>query len=581
MKYKYFSILFTATFLLLLGGIQAEAATLYMIPNSSAFNIGEEFTIDLKAGADDEFLNAGQATVSFSNDVLELVSIDKSGSSFNFWVEEPSVSNETGTLSFIGGTTRGISGASLQIIRMKFKTKGAGVANLSITDAVLTASDGKGTNILSAVEDASVRVGTQVMPAKVLAEKEIPVILPAPVTRTPIKSTKAPAVPIIIVPLYASTTAWYSSQGDTIALWEVPNDVTGVSATIDNSPETVPSQLEPALLTGKKFGILDEGTWYVHVRFRNNVGWGKPGHYRINIDTTAPLSFDTIIDSEASENPSPEISFTTADSLSGIDLYQISLDGERISETEQNNLILPPLAPGTHTVHVRASDKAGNSTESVLSFEILPLETPVVHFYTETISKSETLFASGTSVPEGTVIFVVKDKRGNEIVKGVTTADSTGRWEFRTADPLSSSGSYTFNVMVFDTRGAQSFPTNDSTFRVRALVLFTLGSVDFGWFEILLIVILLILAVAVWFVLFIVKKGTVRGAYSTVIGRDVEKFSAMLKEEIDEVKKKVSLKKTIEDPDARTEVLYRIDKLYDTVAKMKKYLGQEIGKMKK
>lgn len=579
MKKSFVLMFLCALFIFASFGARVHAATLFILPKSGAYNIGEKFSVDVKISAADEFLNASQATISFPPDILELVSADKVGSTFNFWVTEPTISNESGTVSFIGGTARGVSGGSLQVVRLTFKTKGAGVATLSISDAVIAASDGKGTNILAVAENASIRVGTQVVEADVPHVDAVPVIVPQTVTRTAISATKLPVAPVITVPLYKDSAQWYNTQGDTIALWEVTEDVSAVSVTLDKRPDTIPDVAEGELSTGKTFGVLSEGEWYVHARFKNNIGWGKTGHYRIRIDTTAPLPFDAAIDSVASDNPTPQVTFTAADSLSGIGAYDIYVDDERVLETTEYTARLSALSPGKHTLRVRAKDRAGNSTESVLPFEIVPLPTPTVHFYTETISQSETLFVSGTTLPEAGLVFSIKNSKGNEIQKLATNSDKNGVWEIRTVDTFGT-GKYSFNVMVIDERGAQSFPTVEHTFRVRALVLFSVGSIDIGWFEILLAALLLILLFTVWFTVRLLRKNTIRSAYSTVISRDVLKFGVMIEQELEEIKKKISAGSTVLEVDTKSEITFRIDKIFEIVAKMKKYLSQEIGKLK-
>ena len=159
MNKKIFGVFLSAVFVFILSTATTHAATIFTLPKSAGFNIGQEFTIDLKINAANESVNAAQATVKYPTDILTLLSTDKTGSAFNFWVQEPTVSADNGTLSFIGGTTRGISGESLQVIQMKFKTRGAGVATLSVSDAVVTANDG--------AEPSSVRkLHTRNSPAK-------------------------------------------------------------------------------------------------------------------------------------------------------------------------------------------------------------------------------------------------------------------------------------------------------------------------------------------------------------------------------------------------------------------------------
>jgi len=125
-----------------------NAATISLLPQARTFGIGQEFSVDIKIDTEEMYINAGQATLIFPVDILELSSVDKSSSVFSFWPDEPKISNDEGVLNFTGGTAKGISGGALQILKINFKAKRAGFAELTLRDAAVTASDGKGTNVL-------------------------------------------------------------------------------------------------------------------------------------------------------------------------------------------------------------------------------------------------------------------------------------------------------------------------------------------------------------------------------------------------------------------------------------------------
>jgi hypothetical protein len=121
--------------------------------------------------------------------------------------------------------------------------------------------------------------------------------------------------------------------GDTIVLWNVPADVTQVSASVGHIESAAVGTPEATLSNGTDIGTLQDGIWYVTARFKNNIGWGPPAYYKIAIDTAVPLPFTAQIQNAGTDNPSPSIQFETSDSLSGIAGYTIAVDGTVLTTT--------------------------------------------------------------------------------------------------------------------------------------------------------------------------------------------------------------------------------------------------------
>lgn len=310
-----------------LSAFSVNAASLYFMPQEVSLNRGQEVVLDLKVNTNDNYINASQASVKFPVDILKFEGLDKSGSLFNFWLEDPAVSEtDTGMVKFSAGTPKGFSGSSLQIVKLRFTAVGSGVAEIGITDALVTANDGKGTNVLSETKGAVVNVGVKStfpsVSAIVVEKGATPVIAEEPqkVEREAVLVTgeKLPAKPELRIPLYPDQTKWYGVLGEAAVFWNLPDDVSGVAVKVDRSPNTKPREAEAGLFTGKKFTVSDEGVWYAHVRFRNNVGWGETSHHKISVDTSAPASFEIAMDNTATDNPTPKISFDTKDSFSGV-----------------------------------------------------------------------------------------------------------------------------------------------------------------------------------------------------------------------------------------------------------------------
>lgn len=291
--YLFITVLFAAFFFV---AGHVHAATLYMLPDQSSLSIGTEFNVDIKIDTSDAStsVNSAQATIQFPIGVLSAVSVSKQNSVFGFWLEEPAISNNNGTIRFVGGAIKGVAGSALHVLQIKFKAMGAGSVEFKILDAAVTAADGKGTNVLSETKGASVFVettaspppaGAPATPAAPRAEQ------PQAVTRTAVTAAGLPPKPKLRVPFYPDESRWYGNLGETIVFWDLPPDVLQVSTRLSRAPDTVAGERGQELLTGKSFGVLEEGIWYIRVQFRNNIGWGEPSYYKISIDTTPPAPF--------------------------------------------------------------------------------------------------------------------------------------------------------------------------------------------------------------------------------------------------------------------------------------------------
>src|SRR3989338_7979275 len=165
----------------------ASAATLFISPPSVEVGTGDKLTLDIKIDSEEVGLNAAQAVIRFPNDILEATGLDKTGSAFSFWLEEPNFSNAD------GGIPYGVTGGSIQVLKVTFTAKGTGSGSLTVSDAAVTASDGSGTNILSKIVSASFTV----VPKKVVPPTPVPApveVVPPPVeiVRKPVPTGKLP-----------------------------------------------------------------------------------------------------------------------------------------------------------------------------------------------------------------------------------------------------------------------------------------------------------------------------------------------------------------------------------------------------
>ncbi|MCK9344609.1 MAG: Ig-like domain-containing protein [Candidatus Pacebacteria bacterium] len=537
----------------------AEAATLFFTPGSGEFGINKEIVVDLKIDSEGAGINAAQATLRFPKDILEVKSINKTDSTFNFWLEEPSFSNTDGVISFVGGTPYGISGASIQVLHVVFTTKTGGTAPLNIVDAAVTASDGSGTNVLTKTTDATFTIS----PAKTAPAVVVP---PTQIVREATPAAGLPTTPVLNVPFYADPALWYNHSNVFTASWELPRDVTGVATTLNNQPNFTPNTNE-GLFDNKMFQPLADGVSYLHVRFKNSIGWGGTAHYRIAVDTKAPVPFEiTSSEGATSDNPAPTLTFASSDALSGIHEYRIKTDNEAWitipSKDFQGSYKLSIKNPGTHHITIQAVDNAGNSIENTLNHETLALVSPVFTFTTETLFSDETkgLTFKGTAIPSTEILLLIK-RDGAIIANSTVNVSANGNWEFTFADPLRN-GKYIATIQNRDSRGALSLVVTAPEISVT------------GRYTNLVIVLLLVLIVTIiagsWFY----KNRRERTALRIQMAeRDTANVFKMIQ---DDVKKLQEAQKSNTSVNAE----FIAEKINKNVEKMGKYIKDEIGRAK-
>lgn len=378
-KYNPRKILFlgalVAVSLLFVGVRNASAASLYFSPSSGSYKVGQNFSVGIYVSSLDQAMNAASGAISFSSDKLEAVSVSKTGSIMNLWVQEPSFSNSPvggqGAASFEGIVLNpGFTGSAGKIITINFRVKSAGAGTLSFSSGSVLANDGKGTNILENLGSAnfSLEVSGAAPPAE---------ITPAPA----VSISNLPKAPIIYSETHPDSDKWYNKK---IAKfnWDLPKDVTAVRLLVGKIPEAVPTVTYTPAITSKTVEDLEDGIWYFHARFRNSAGWGSTAHFKINIDTVPPEPFKIEFpNGKETEDSRPTIAFSATDSLSGVDYYKIKINDAELSPVSAATAgiyNLPPQSSGRKTIVVQAYDKAGNFTSASDEFIIKAAAKPAV-----------------------------------------------------------------------------------------------------------------------------------------------------------------------------------------------------------
>lgn len=538
----------------------AEAASLFFTPGTGEFGIGKEIPVDIKINSDGVGINAAQATIRFPKDILTVKSIDKTGSTFNFWLEEPTFSNEEGAISFVGGTPYGISGASIQVLHIVFIARTAGLAPVSIADSAVTASDGSGANVVSKTADAAFTIVPSVA---------APVITPpTQIKRAPVPATGLPIKPTIKVPSYSDPDEWYNHSSPFTVTWELPLDISGVATAVNQRPNFAPEKSE-GLFDSKMFPPTPNGIWYLHVRFKNTKGWGPTTHQRIAIDTQPPAPFGvTTQEALASDNPTPTFLFKTSDALSSIHEYHAKIDNADWTTIPTKDFDgsyqLPHQNPGKHHLIIQAHDNADNSIESSIDFETLALPSPTFTFVTDKLFSNEVrgLSLKGTAIPSSEILLSIKADDTIDSELPPIPVNARGQWEYTFTKPLHN-GHYIAMIKNRDSRGATSLTVNSSeiivTDRYTNLILLVFG-------------ILIILFIAsYWFF----KKRMARTALRIELAEsDATKVFKMFETDIQKLQDAQKTSTTADDE-------FLTEKLKKNVTKMGAYIKEEISKAKK
>ena len=508
-KFKFILALSVA---LIIGNFsQANAADIFVTPSLGNYTIGQNFSVSVYVSSPDTAINAASGILSFPSDTLEVTSISKVVTIMTLWVQEPTFSNQAGTVNFEGVVLNpGFTGPSAKVLTVNFKAKGYGLADTTFSSASILANDGTGTNVLKAISGGHYNINTVVQtPAN------------AEVT-TPSIAGNSPAAPKIISSTHPDPNKWYTQTSAAFAWGPLPDGITQVRTLLNKSANSLPTISNDAQTTEKEVANIPEGTSYFHVQLKNKNGLGSISHFKINIDTTPPAPFKIAVQNgQESSDPSPIVSFVTADAVSGVEKYQAKIgDGDFFdisnSAVAVDAFMLPKQLPGKRTLLIQAIDRAGNKTVSYTEINILPIDPPKVNVYSDSLKSGDFLSLDGTTYPDSSV-YVFVTKFGADEEKRIVRSDPNGKFSFVWPKSLEE-GKYKIYLQAIDKRGAVSENSIVHEFNVAPGVLIQIGpiktnNVYVGVFIILAFLISLIGGISGWYINFRHKYGIHR--YST------------------------------------------------------------------
>ncbi len=354
----------------------AFAATFSFVPAVGEYSVGSTFSVDVTAGSSETALNAVSGTVTYPRELIEVVSITKTASIASLWVQDPTYSNQQGTLQFEGVVLNpGFTGVSGKVLTVTFRVKSIGNANLTFSSGSILANDGLGTEILT-------QKGTAKFVLSKLFEPDISDVPETqtsdPVSHAQINEGTAPNVSSIIFPYEA-----WSSKTEGVFMFDLFEGVLAMRLLFDDSLDSTPTVVYSPPIASRVITDIPSGVSYLHVQYKDEHGWGPITHYKIQVDTVAP---EKIIHTQIVKDGMPEdralFSFSAFDSDSGIEKFEVILDGqtpELFTGGSSIVYITPSLPEGQHTLQVYAYDKAGNTTSEIIHFTSkAPAESSVV-----------------------------------------------------------------------------------------------------------------------------------------------------------------------------------------------------------
>lgn len=334
-------LLLVSLFTLTLTLTSAAGAKLFLSPETGTHYVGSYFSVEVLVDTGGNKTNAYEAVLAYPPDKLEAVSVSGGGSICDLWITQTKTTLEC-------GATKAYKGTGGRIGTLTFRAKAAGTANISISGGNVKKADGSGTEILSARGSAAFEI------------QELP-----------------EGVPAISSSTHPDQNAWYQENTATLS-WTAPSGADGYSYVLSSKPEEIPNDSSEGTATILTYEDLTDGTWYFHLKAKSGSSWSNTNHFRIQIDRQPPEDFEIVVDPPGSPiTRAPLLSFAATDALSGVDHYEISINGSEFATTS-SPYQFDRIKGGNHEITVRAVDRAGNVKEAKVILNVIGVSAPTI-----------------------------------------------------------------------------------------------------------------------------------------------------------------------------------------------------------
>lgn len=327
----------------------AGSATLSLSVGETSLNVGDIFTIDIEAQANNEVLDTVRAYVSFPADLLQATDVSL-GNLFPRTSPGSSINNEAGEISIGGFTLEDPVNTSGTFATLTFTAIREGAAKIILLPSSHMISNGE------EKIDASF-LGSTIVTIEAFA-KEIP---------------EGAGTLQIICDTHPDVNLWYS-ETSVYCTWDVTGGETGIGkyfVGFDQEPLSEPTEeIQEESYTRSE---VTDGVWYLHVKgFHESGAETLTEHYPIHIDTIPPNPiFPTVSLEQAIVGEPVELWFGTTDDGSGIAYYEVAINGG-IYIPQTSPFVLTDLEEGTYLFQVGAVDYAGNGMYGSVSTRVYP-----------------------------------------------------------------------------------------------------------------------------------------------------------------------------------------------------------------
>lgn len=327
----------------------SNKATLFLSPRIETVLAGSTFDVSVFLDTHGNSINTVELNLKFSPDKLTIVKPSSGRSFISIWLESPTYSNTKGVASFVGGIPNGITTKSGLVTTITFKAKATGRAVIEVLpSSKVLANYGLGADVLSGFG------------------RGVYTIDPRPPEGARVFSETHPF-----------EDRWYNNNNPVLT-WEKDAGITDFSFELDNKPLTIPDNSPDTKNTITSYENLSDGVFYFHIKARKEGVWGSTTHFVLHIDTEPPASFKPRVEVlTAAIINRALVSFSTTDSLSGVDHYEVGVIDRTKSPLEspvfveaQSPYQLPNLISGDLRVIVRAVDGAGNTRDESVDVSV-------------------------------------------------------------------------------------------------------------------------------------------------------------------------------------------------------------------
>jgi len=552
--------------------VLAAGADLFLSPSSGEYSVGSSITMKVMVNSGgDPGINASEGVLSFDTDYLKINSISKTGSIFKLWVTEPTYSNSAGTITYGGGLPGAYTGSAGLMFSVTFNVLKAGNTSVNFSSGSVLAYGPTGDDVTNSKGRASYS-----LIEKKIEEKKKPTEKPKAKEKE-VSHGILPPKPEINSKTHKDVDTWYSNNDPEFS-WKMLAELTGVSLAITDSPDSDPGPIADGIIETKKFENIEDGEWYVHVKYQNNAGWGSIAHRKVLIDTTAPVLKNIKIDNGGDANdPAPILLINAKDETSGIDYFEL-VKGDDVKKIDlgmiQNGEYkMDKMIPGEHRVQLIAYDKAHNIASSSLTFFIDPLKSPIISDIPSSIKTNEELVIRGKSFYPDVNVNISIAKSEKEVDIFTTRTDQDGNWSFFHKGKLDEAN-YEIQAWIVDDRGAQSFKT------AKHILMVVPPSIieAYGLFIILLLLLTITgLSLYIWFINHKFREERIRIARETEEAKlKLGEIFTALREEVEELMELADKKTGLSESEKRVK-----DKLQDALDISEEFIGKEIEDVNK